>query len=151
MDELKKKKKSDLPPPIILATSQSRFCDKNIPFWLSYAIAFLTFPLNMMLMGLGFFIYGLCFSPNIYLRTFMGIYAIWLIFIDRKRCDGVGYPCHTVPFNYLRHWVRNNLLYAMHCAYYPIKLHKLGDLPTTTKDQHGNKQRYLSLPVIPTE
>lgn len=96
----------------------------------------------MMVFGLAFFIYGIFFTNNVYLRTCMVVYAVWVFWVDRKRCDGVGYPSeHQFPFNVLRHWVRNNFLYGIHCAYYPIKLHKTAELPI--KDKHNNKQKYL--------
>ena len=126
--------------PTILASSQSRFCDKTyIPQWVSYCITFYAFPLNMMLISLVVFISGL-FSQSVPIRTMFLIYAGYII-IDRKRCDGIDYPCHRFPFNLLRHWVRNNWLYGISTAYHPIRLHKTAELPAY--DKEGNERQYF--------
>ena len=125
---------------IILETSVPRFCESNIPTWLSYWMTFLTFPLNMMAISVSLFIYGTFFTHSIYLRSFCLVYLAWMMF-DIQRCDGIGYPHHRFPFDILRRWVRNNWLYAVHCAYFPVRLHKLADLPSTTSV--GEKAKYL--------
>lgn len=102
----------------------------------------LSFPLNMMAGSVALFVYCIFFSNNVYARTACISYLLWMILIDRKRCDGIGYPTSTKePFKTMRHWVRNNWLYAMHTAYYPIRLHKLAELPAETNDK--KKCRYL--------
>jgi Diacylglycerol acyltransferase len=125
---------------IILATAEPRFCKSNIPAWVSYWITFLAFPLNMMAMSVGLFAYGIFFTHNSYLRSFCLIYLAYMVF-DSRRCDGIGYPTHIFPFDILRRFVRNNWLYGVHCAYYPIRLHKLAHLPATTAT--GEKTKYL--------
>jgi len=134
-------------PAVVLATSQNRWVGKPIPSFVSYGMTFLAFPLNMMAGGFTLFTYGIFFTNNLYLRSFCLVYTAWMALIDSKRCDGIGYPCHnTWPFTTLRRWVRNNWLYAAHCSYYPITLHKTAELPATITDpktKEPQKQQYL--------
>lgn len=126
----------------VLGTSQPRWADKKIPSFISYWMTFLAFPLNMMLLSCSFFCYGIFISHNIYLRISCILYMSWMVLWDRKRCDGIGYPCDKFPFNNLRQLIRKNWLYATFCAYFPIRLHKLAELPA--KDpKTGRKCQYL--------
>lgn len=133
-----------LPPGTVqvLATAEPRWTDKGIPSFVSYWMTFLAFPLNMMFLSWSFFVYGIFISHNTYLRSSCILYMTWMVLWDRKRCDGIGYPCDKFPFSTLRHLVRNNWLYAASCAYHPVRLHKLADLPA--KDpKTGEKCQYL--------
>lgn len=137
----KNNKEGDAPSPAnIISSSHSRFCDKEIPRWLSYVVTFIVFPLNMMLMCLIIFIYGLFCSDSMTIKTLLLIYAGYILF-DRNRCDGKDYPCHRFPFSTIRHWIRNNWLFGISTAYHPIRLHKTAELPAVDKD--GRKMQYF--------
>ncbi|CAB9509485.1 acylglycerol O-acyltransferase [Seminavis robusta] len=125
---------------IVLATAEPRFARSGIPSWITYWVTFFSFPLNMMGMSWSIFGYGLFMSKNVYVRSLCVSYLAW-IGLDRNRCNGIGYPHHRAPFRYLRKWLRNNWLYAIQCAYYPLRIHKLAELPTTTAD--NKKAKYL--------
>lgn len=106
-------------------------------------MAFVAFPLNLMAGLTSLFFYCIFFSHNVYVRTLCILYMLWMFLIDRKRCDGIGYPTSTrEPFKTLRYWIRNNWLYGVFSAYFPITLHKLANLPAEDKD-NGQKCRYL--------
>lgn len=134
-------KKDGTPESIILASSESRFLRHKIPSWISYWMALMAFPLNAMMGSWILFVYCICFSDNLYARTLCIGYMLWMVFFDLKRCDGIGYPNDREPFRTMRHWVRNNWFYGIHSAYYPIRLHKLADLPAEKKN--GEACQYL--------
>ena len=124
------KRDKDKKRPVVLASSQSRFCTNRIPTWLSYWVTFFAFPLNMMMTCLSFTMYAIFWSDNLYVKTFVWIYLVWVLLLDRHRCHGVGYNTRSFPFRQLRQWVRSNWMYGIASTYYPITLHKTAEIPS---------------------
>ena len=118
---------------VILGSSCSSFYgDKNVHPLVSYWITFISFPLNQLAFCIIFSCWCLFYSESQYIRTLSWAYVIYLV-IDIRRCDGIGYPM-TFPFKQIRNVMRNNFIYNIACAYYPIKVHKTCELPSIDKD-----------------
>ena len=114
---------------------------------LLFAANFLAFPLNIIFVSFVIYGYMLLYAGSPWMRVLAIVYGAYIAYDQQvlKRCDGIGFDGLPDKAGWLagprlrraHAFVRDNLLYSLSCAYYPIRMHK------TCEFNHGGGERFM--------